>query len=118
MTTDELAMAVAPSTSDTTIVGLQMALVIERSKALSRRAPRLRLALNRPAVLRVEIMRRGKRLLKVVAAGAVGPNVVKIPAQRLRNLATGRYALVVTARGSSGPVAVQRLPLALVRPLR
>jgi len=43
---------------------------------------------------------------------------VRIPAQRLRHLSTGRYALVVTARGSSGPVAVQRLPLALVRTLR
>jgi hypothetical protein len=117
-TTDELAMTVAPSTSDTTIVGLQTALVIERGKALSRRAPRVRLALNRRAVLRVEIVRGGKRLVKVVAAGVVGPNVVKIPAQRLRGLATGRYALVVTARGSSGPVAVQRLPLAIVRPLR
>ncbi|MEJ7787895.1 MAG: hypothetical protein WKF96_24100 [Solirubrobacteraceae bacterium] len=43
---------------------------------------------------------------------------MRIPAQRLRHLSTGRYALVVTARGSSGPVAVERLPLALVRTLR
>ncbi len=118
MTTDELAMTVAASTADTTIVGMQMALVIERGKALSRRAPRLRFALNRPAAVRVEVVRGGKRLVKVVARGTVGPNVVKIPAQRLRGLATGRYALVVTARGSSGPIARQRLPLALVRPLR
>jgi hypothetical protein len=117
-TTDELAMTVAPSANPTTLVGLQTPLVIERGRTLSRRAPRIRFALNRPAVLRIELVRGGKRLLKIVAAGATGPNVVKLPANRLTKLATGRYALILTARGSSGPVATQRLPLALVRPLR
>jgi hypothetical protein len=117
-TTDELAMTVAPSANPTTLVGLQTPLVIERGRTLSRRAPRIRFALNPPAVLRSALGRGGKRLLKIVAAGATGPNVVKLPANRLTKLATGRYALILTARGSSGPVATQRLPLALVRPLR
>jgi len=117
LTTRELPTTVSASTRNTTIVGLQMTLVLERSGALARRSPRVRLALNRPAVLRVDIMRGRKRLVKVVAKGSVGANSIKIPTRKLRSLPTGRYGLVVVARGTSGPVAVQRLPLALVRPL-
>ena len=78
----------------------------------------MRFALNRPAVVSVELRRGVRRAIRVLAAGTTGPNIVKLPARRLAKLATGRYSLVVTARGSSGPVAMQRLPLALVRPLR
>jgi hypothetical protein len=55
--------------------------------------------------------------VKVVAQGVVGANTIKLPTRKLRSLPTGRYGLVIVARGTSGPVAVQRLPLALVRPL-
>ena len=118
LTTRELATTVSASRRNTTIVGLQMTLVLERSAALARRSPRVRFALNRPAVLRVDIMRGRKRLVKVVAKGVVGANTIKLPTRKLRSLPTGRYGLVIVARGTSGPVAVQRLPLALVRPLR
>ena len=89
-----------------------MPLVLERH-TLARRAPVLRLALNRAAELRVKVVR-GRKRRDVGAKGAVGANLVKLPAKHLRRLATGRYGLVVTARGTSGPAAVQRLPLALV----
>ena len=118
-TTDELAMTVAPSKDPTTIVGLQTPLVIERGSALRRRAPRVRFALNRPAS-------RAHRARRRRAAGYSrssrrarrGRTSSSSPPHRLAKLPTGRYGLVLTARGSSGPVATQRLPLAIVRPLR
>jgi hypothetical protein len=116
MTTRELAMTVTPAKRDTTIAGLQMTLVLER-RTLARRSPIVRMALNRAAALRIDVVRGRKRLITVTASGAVGANLVTLPAKRLSRLATGRYGLVVTARGGSGPAAVQRLPLALVRAL-
>ena len=118
VTTGEMVTTVAPSTLDTMIVGLQANLVIERGVALARRPVLVRLALNRPAALQVEIFRGRKRVVNVVARGTTGPNVVALASAQLKKLATGRYGLVVTARGTSGPAAVQRLPLAIVRPLR
>ena len=116
MTTPPIVTHVAASRNETTIAGLQTTLVIERP-SLARRPPIVRLALDRPAALHVEIVRGRKALVQVDAKGTTGANLVTIPAARLRRLPTGRYSLVVSARGSSGRTAVQRLPLALVRGL-
>jgi Ca2+-binding RTX toxin-like protein len=115
--TAPLAMDVAPAKRNLTIAGLQMPLVIERSAALARRAPVLRLALNRPAALRIEIVRGRKAVVRLSVAGVAGANVITLPTKVLRRLPTRRYGLVVTARGTTGPVAVQRLPVALAPPL-
>ena len=110
-------MNVEPSKSATMIVGLQANLITERGTALARRAPLVRFALNRPAAMTVELRRGARRVLRILADGRTGPNVVTLPGRRLAKLATGRYTLVVTARGWAASAA-QRLPLALVRPLR
>ena len=117
VTSGELVATVAPSTQNTTIVGLQASLVLVRGAALARRTPLVRFALNRAATIQVQVVRGTKRLVNVVARGSTGPNVVRLPVGALQRATTGRYALLVTARGSSGPLASQRLPLALVRPL-
>jgi hypothetical protein len=115
-TTSELAMSVGASRSPTTIAGLQATLVLDR-RSLTRRSLVVRLALDRPAALSIDVVRGRKRLVTVKTSATTGSNLVTLPGARLRALATGRYSLVVTAQGSSGAAAVQRLPLALVPPL-
>jgi hypothetical protein len=97
-----------------------MQLVVERSARLLRRAPRVRFALSHPAVTTVDVLRgRGRKpAIRVTLKGVTGPNIVKIPARRLKALRESRYTLRVTARGATGRTTVQRLPLAIVPPLR
>ena len=118
-TTAPIVWTVAPRPGDVAIAGLQMQLVIERSARLLRRAPRVRFALSHPAAVVVDVVARGRRrpAIRVAVSGRTGPNVVKVSARRLKALREGRYAVRVTARGTSGASAVHELPLAIVPPL-
>jgi hypothetical protein len=118
-TTPAMTWTVAPRAGDVAIAGMQAPLVVERSSRLLRRAPRVRFALSHPAVLAVDVLRRGRSpVIHVAARGRTGANVVKIPARALRALRQGRYTVRLSARGASGRTAVQQLPLAIVPPLR
>ena len=117
-TTAPMTWTVSPRPGDVAIAGLQMQLVIERSARLRRRAPRVRFGLSHPAAVRIEVLKRRKRVISVMASGRTGANNVKIPGQKLNGLGQGRFTVRVTARGATGRVAVQELPLAIVPALR
>lgn len=117
-TTPPMIWTVVPRPGEVAIAGLQMQLVIERSARLLRRAPRVRFALSHPAATTVDLLRGRRTAVRVTLNGVTGPNIVKIPARKLRTLREGRYSVRVTARGATGRTAVQRLPLAIVPPLR
>ena len=111
--------AVSPRPGDVAVAGLQSRLVLERGPRLRRRDPSVRFALSHPAAVTVDVLRRGRRpLITVPASGRTGANVVHLPARRLNALREGRYTVRVSARGATGAVAVQQLPLALVPSLR
>jgi hypothetical protein len=113
--TPPIIWTVAPRAGDVAIAGLQMQLVIERSARLLRRAPRVRFALSHPAEVTVDVLRRRRRpLIHVAASGRTGANVVKVSARKLRALREGRYTVRVGARGATGALTVQELPLAIV----
>jgi Ca2+-binding RTX toxin-like protein len=117
--TPPLAWTVAPRPGDVAIAGLQMQLVIERGARLLRRAPRVRFALSHAASVAIEVLHRGRKpVFQVVAGGKTGANLMKISARKLNALGEGRYTVRVTARGATGAIAVQQLPLAIVPPLR
>jgi hypothetical protein len=119
ISTAPMAWTVAPRPGDVAIAGLQMQLVVERSARLLRRAPRVRFALSHPAAVVVDVLgRHAARRIRVVTAGRIGANIVKVSARRLNALREGRYTVRVTARGATGATAVQTLPLAIVPPLR
>ena len=117
-TTAPMVWSVSPRPGDVAIAGLQLQLVIERSARLRRRAPRVRFGLSHPAAVQIDVLKRGKRVISVSASGRTGANSVKIPAQKLNALGHGRFTVRVTARGATGRLAVQELPLAIVPPLR
>ena len=97
-------MNVAPAKRNITIAGLQTALVIERSAALARRAPVLRLALNRAAAVRVEIVSGRKPVVDVRVQGAAGANVITLPTKALagcRRAATGSSSRHAARRARS-----------------
>ncbi len=117
-TTAPMAWRVASRPGDVAIAGLQLQLVIERSARLRRRAPRVRFGLSHPAAVQIDVLKRRKRVITVSASGKTGANIMKIPAQKLNGLGQGRFTVRVTARGATGRIAVQELPLAIVPPLR
>lgn len=96
VTTRELVTTVAPSTLDMTIVGPQADLVIERGVSLTRRPPLVRLALNRPAAVQIEISRGGKRVVHLTSHGRTSSRC------RQRGCGSSAPAATVTARGTSG----------------
>ncbi|WP_354697281.1 LamG-like jellyroll fold domain-containing protein [Paraconexibacter sp. AEG42_29] len=97
------------------LTALQFPAVVETSAALARRVPRVRLALDAPALLTLTITRGdGRQVTSSVTVGTAGPNTVKIPASALRRLALGRYQLEVTAAGVATPPAAARVPFAII----
>jgi Ca2+-binding RTX toxin-like protein len=116
--TAPISWTVGPGSGQTAIVGLQAPLVLERNRSLLRRAPHVRFALNAPAAIELEVLRRGRPVIAVRTAGRSGSNVLEIPAAKLYALGTGRYTVRVAARAGSGARTVQQLALAIVPPLR
>jgi hypothetical protein len=117
-TTAPLIWAVGPGAGQTAIAGLQAPLVLERNRGLRRRAVNVRFALSAPAAVEAEVLRRGRRVIRVSATGRTGSNVVALPAARLHALGTGRFTVRLTARAGTGTRTLQELPLAIVPPLR
>ena len=116
--TAPITWTVGPDSGQTAIAGLQAPLVLERNRSLLRRAPNVRFALNAPAAIELEVLRRGRVVIGVRADGRSGSNVVALPAAKLHALGTGRYTVRLSARLGTGARTVQQLALAIVPPLR
>ncbi|WP_205698155.1 calcium-binding protein [Conexibacter sp. SYSU D00693] len=114
ITAPPLVWAVGAVPGPSALAGSRFPLVVERSGALRRRAPRVRFALGAPATVEVAVLAgTGRVVHRETAPAPTGASVRKVRGGVLARLRPGRYVLRLTARGSGAP-SVERLPFAVV----